>query len=193
MADALLAGLPRIAPAAEEVRLRGLLALAVGGAAGAWWLVQWLLDQPVDTARTWLLGLVAAVLGGVYMLLNVSRRVRTGLAGARLPSSRLVYETRADGKERRTRLAGAVFLSVVVVLMIDRLAGWDGVMAGIVAGAALAVGVGDLVEARRWGRAERERDADLYVRIGQHALVAGFGAAEIYQVPRPPKPDPPPW
>ncbi len=195
MADALLAGLPRIVPVAEEVRLRGLLALAVGGAAAAWWTIQWLLDEPVDTGRTWLFALVVGVLGAVAVAVNVPRRVREGLREASFPTSRIVYETRADGRDRRTRLSGAVFLTVVVILTFDRLAGWGGVSAGIVTGAVVATGVADLVEARRWARAERERDADLYVRIGPRALAAGFGPLDIYEVPSPPphrdRPPPP--
>ena len=186
MADALLAGLPRIAPVAEEVRLRGLLALTVGGAAAAWWTVQWYLDQPVETGRTWLFALVVAVLSGVSVAVNVPRRVRDGLKDARFPTSRVVYETRADGRDRRIRLSGAVFLTVIVLLMFDQLAEWGGVTAGIVVGALAALGVADLVESRRWAKAERERDADLYVRIGPRALVAGFGEVQIYEVPSPP-------
>lgn len=187
MGDVLLAGLPRIAPAAEEVRLRGFLAFAVGGAAAAWWAIQWLLDQPVEPARTGLFALVVAVLAGVSLVANVPRRVRDGLEEARVPTSRVVYETRADGRDRRIRLSGAVFLSAVVILMFDRLAGWGGVTAGVIVGAGAGLGVADLLEARRWARAERERDADLYVRIGARSLVATLGAVQIYEVPSPPR------
>ena len=192
MADVLLAGLPRIARVAEEVRLRGWLALAAGGAVAAWWTIQWLLDQPLQPGRTWLFALVVAVLAGVAMLVNVPRRLRDGLREPRLPSPRVVYETRADGRDRRIRLSGAVFLSVIVILMFDRLAGWEGVTAGVIVGVAVAVGLADLLEARRWHRAERERESDLYVRIGPRALVASFGDADIYEVPNPPD-DAPAW
>jgi hypothetical protein len=187
MGDVLLAGLPRIAPAAEEVRLRGLLALAVAAAAAAWWTIQWLLNQPVEPARTWLFALVVALLAGVTLVANVPRRVRHGLSEARFPSARVVYETRADARDRRIRLSGAVFLSAVVILMFDLLAGWGGVTAGVIIGAGVAVGVADLLEARRWSRAEREREADLYVQIGARSLVASLGSVQIYEVPIPPK------
>ncbi len=187
MADALLAELPRIARVAEEVRLRGVLAIAAGGAAGAWWAIQWLLDQDVDPGRTWALALLTAVLAAVTGLLNVPRRLRDGLRDPRFPSARVVYETRADSRDRRVRLSGAVFLSTIVILMVDQVAGWGGVTAGVIVGAAVGLGVADLVEARRWERAERERDADLFVKIGPRALVAGFGRIEVYEVPAPPK------
>ena len=190
MADALLAGLPRIVRVAEEVRLRGWLALAAAGAVTAWWTIQWLLDQPLQPGRTWLFALVVAVLAGVAGLVNVPRRLREGLRGSRFPSSRVVYETRADGRDRRIRLSGAVFLSAIVILMFDRLAAWEGVTAGVIVGAAAAAGLADLLEARRWHRAEREREADLYVRIGPRALVASFGEADIYEVPSPPAGEP---
>jgi O-antigen/teichoic acid export membrane protein len=187
MADALLAGLPRIARVAEEVRLRGVLALAVGVAAVAWWTIQWLLDQPVESARTWALALLTVVLAAVTGLINVPRRLREGLRNPRFPSARVVYETRADGRDRRIRLSGAVFLSTIVILMFDQVADWGGVTAGVIAGAAAGLGVADLIEARRWAGAERERDADLFVRVGPRALVASFGRVEVYEVPAPPK------
>ena len=187
MADALLAGLPRIVRVAEEVRLRGVLALAVGAAATAWWTIQWLLDQPVEAGRTWALALLTAVLAAVTGGLNVPRRLREGLRNPRFPSSRVVYETRADGRDRRIRLSGAVFLSVIVILMFDQVADWGGVTAGVIVGAAAGLGVADLIEARHWASAERERDAELFVRVGPRALVAGFGRIDVFEVPSPPK------
>lgn len=187
MADALLAGLPRIVRVAEEIRLRGWLALSVAGAVAAWWTIQWLLDQVLQPARTGMFALVITVLGVGLGLANIPRRMRDGLEAPRSPNARVVYETRADGRDRRIRLSGAVFLSVIVVLMFDRLAAWEGVTAGGVGGVALAAGIGDLVEARRWHRAERERDSELYVRLGPHALVASYSSAEIYETPRPPE------
>lgn len=192
MADALLAGLPRIARVAEEVRLRGLLGMAVAAAAGAWWTIQWLLDQPMDAGRTWLYALVVAVLLGILGAVHVPRRLRDGLRAPRFPSPRVVYETRADGRERRLRLAGAVFLSTIVILMFDRLADLGGITAGVVVGVGGALGVWDLVESRRWAQAERERDAELFVRIGAQSLVASLGAIEIFEVPNR-SDDPPDW
>ena len=190
MADALLAGLPRIVRVAEEVRLRGWLGLAIGAAAAAWWAIQWVLDQPVDPSTTWLYALVVAVLAALAGLLTAPPRVRDGLRQTRFPNSRVVYETRADGRDRRIRLSGAVFLTVIVVLMFDQLAAWDGISAGVIVGAAVGLGVSDLIEGRRWRNAERERDADLFVKIGPRALVAGYGALDIYEDPSPPRDEP---
>ncbi len=182
----MLAGLPRIARVVEEIRLRGWLVLSVACAVAAWWAIQWLLDQPLQPARTWLIALVVAVLTAVAALVNVPRRVRQGLVAPRFPTARVVYETRADGRDRRIRLSGAVFLSAVVILMFDRLAGWEGITAGVLVGATIGMGGADLLEARRWDRAERERESELYVRIGPTALVASYAEAEIYEVPTPP-------
>ena len=182
MADALLAGLPRIVRAADEIRLRGLLALALGFAAAAWWTVQWLLDQPVEPGRTWLIALVVAGLGGVSVAIHVPRRIRDGLRETRRPTSRMVYETRADGRDRRIRLSGAVLLTAMVALMFDALGGWGGVVAGCLIGAAFASGLGDLWEARRWEQAERTREAELFVQVSARALVASYGRADIVEV-----------
>lgn len=190
MADALLAGLPRIVRAGEEIRLRGLLALALGLAATAWWTVQWLLDQPVEAARTWLIALVVALLGFVTVAVHVPRRLREGLGETRRPTSRMVYETRADGRDRRIRLSGAVLLTAMVALMFDALGGWGGVVAGCLIGAAVASGCGDLWEARRWERAEKGRESELYVQVSARALVASYGRADIVEVPAGPL-DPP--
>lgn len=183
MADALLAGLPRIVRASEEIRLRGILALAVGIAAAAWWAIQWLLDQPVDAGRTWLFSLAVLVLGVAAGLANVRRRVREGLLSPRSPNARVVYETRADGKLRRLKYSGAVFLTVMMVLMFDALARWNGVTAGIAAAIGIAAGLADLVEARSWRRAEAERQRELLVLVGANALVASYGRAQLFEVP----------
>jgi hypothetical protein len=186
MADALLAGLPRIVRAADEIRLRGLLTLAIGFAAAVWWTMQWLLDQPVDATRTWLVAIVVCALAGILVVLNVPWRIRDGLKETRRPSMRVVYETRADATERRTRLSGAVFLTAIVALMFDALAGWGGIVAGGLVGAAVALGAGDIWESGRWAAAERDRDSDLYVTVGGRALVASYGRPVIYEVEDPP-------
>lgn len=183
MADALLAGLPRIVRAWEEMRLRGILALAVAVSAVAWWMTQWLLDQPLEATRTLLVGLVVFGLGLVLGILNARRRVRDGLAEPRTPNTRVVYETRADARARRIKYSGAVFLTVMMVLMFDALAQWSGVTAGIVAGAAVAAAVADLHEARLWRLAERERGSELYVLVRAAALVASYGRVDLYEVP----------
>lgn len=183
MSDALLAGLPRIVRASDEIRLRGVLAIAVGAAAAVWWVMQWLLDQPMEVGQTALVAGSVVVLAAIAAAANSSRRLAAGLAETRFPGSNVVFETRADGRDRRLRFSGAVFLTVVVVLMFDLLAQWGGVTAGIVAGAALAVGAVDLIEARRWERAEIRRDAELLLLVRPKALVASYGEAIVFEIP----------
>jgi len=183
MSDALLAGLPRIVRASDEISQRGVLAIAVAVSAAVWWVLQWLLDQPLEARQTGLLLIVVGVLATVAAWVNSSRRVADGLIETRFPRSNVVYETRADGRDRRLRYAAAVFMTVVLVLVSDVLIEWGGVTAGVIAGAGLAVGIVDLVEARRWERAERRREAELLVLIRPKALVASYGEAVIFEVP----------
>ncbi len=183
MADATLEGMPRIARAPEEIRLRGSLALAVVVATVLWWVTQWLIDQPLQTGRAALAGLLVLVLGLIAGFINVSRRVGEGLAEVRPPGASMVFETRAAGRDRRMRYSAAVFLTVVVVLMFDSLAGWGGVAAGLVIGAGLASGIADLVEGSRLEREERRRRSELWVLIRPKALVASYGRAILVELP----------
>lgn len=183
MSETLLAGLPRIVRAFEELRLRGALAVAVGLGAASWWVVQWLLDQPTEPARTWTIALVVVGLGAISVAFNVPRRLRAGLGDPRFPNARVVYETRADGRVRRVQLSGAVFLTVIMVLTFDVLAQWGGVTAGIVTALGLVTGAADIVEGNLWRRAERERRSELYLLVPARALAAGYGRLEVYEVP----------
>lgn len=183
MADVLLAGLPRISRAFDETRMRGWLALALSASAAGWWLVQWLLGQPLEPAKTGLVALVVAVLAGHLGWLNVRRRLRRGLVETSVPTPRVVYETRADAGSRRIRFSGAVFLTAMIVLVFDTLANWYGISAGVVGGGALAVGIADLWESRLWRRAERERGSELYLLVNANALVATYGEPRVYEVP----------
>jgi hypothetical protein len=178
-----LAGLPRISRASDEIRVRGWLAVAVAVATVGWWVVQWFVNQPLEPRRDGLVALVLAVVGGHLGWLNQRRRVRVGLRDPRRPSPRVVYETRADAGARRIRLSGAVFLTVMVVLAFDTLARWGGISAGIVVGAALAAGLADLAESRRWRVAERQRRTELYLLVKSDAFVASYGEPEVYEVP----------
>ena len=117
--------------------MRGWLALALSASAAGWWLVQWLLDQPLEPGKTGLVAVVVAAVGGHLGWLNVRRRLRRGPADTSTPTPRVVYETRADAGARRIRFSGAVFLTAMIVLVFDTLATWYGIRAGVVAGAAL--------------------------------------------------------
>jgi heme A synthase len=183
VADAALAGLPRLVRAFDEVRVRGTAAVGIGVAAAGWWMIVWLLDQPVSALRT-LLG--AAAVGVPTLLLAARASARRLDAASRVgpPPRPSLYETAADARERRTRLAGIVVLGVIVLVMFDRLTGGGGEMAGLVAGLFIATGIVDLMEARTWERLEREHPGGLYMLVRPHALMAHMGAGEVYERPR---------
>jgi hypothetical protein len=184
MADTALAGLPRLVRATEEVRMRGVAAVGIGVAAAGWWMLAWLLGQELSALRSALalagVGVPALLLAG----LASGRRLRA--AADPLPPPRpVVYETLADGRERRTRLAGIVVFGVIILMMFDRLYGGAGEMAGLVAALFIPVGVVDLMEVRTWARLERDRDGgDLYLLVRPHALMPPMGAGEVYERPR---------
>lgn len=189
MADATLEGMPRIARAPEEIRIRGSLALAVAVATILWWVTQWLIDQPLQTRRALVIAVVVLILGVIAAVMNVSRRVADGLREVRPPAASMVFETRAAARDRRMRYSAAVFFTVVVVLIFDTLAGWGGVTAGVIVGAALSSGVLDLVEASRWDGQERRRRSELWILVRPRALVTSYGRAIMVEVPEEP-PDP---
>ena len=95
-----------------------------------------------------------------------------------------VYETFADARERRARLAGILLLAAVVLLIFDRLTGGEGTMAGLTVGFFASIGITDLFEARRWLEAERARRVRLLVVVRPNAMVASYGPTEVYEVPR---------
>lgn len=184
MADTALAGLPRLVRVTEEVRMRGIAALGVGVAAGGWWALGWLLGLDLSPLRT-VLGFVGVGVPALLVAgLASGRRLRA--AADPLPPPRIVvYETIADGRERRTRLAGIIVFGVIILMMFDRLYGGGGEMAGLVAGLFCAVGVVDLMEARAWTRIERRAGGgDLYLLVRPHALMASMAPSEVYERPR---------
>lgn len=191
MADATLAGLPRLVRVIEEVRQRGVAAVGVGVAAAGWWMVAWLLGQDVSPLTT---GLAVAVVGiPTLVLATLGSRRRLAAAAVPQPPPRLaVYETAADGRDRRIRLAGVVVMGVIILMMFDRLTGEGGEMAGMVAGLFGAVGLVDLREARAWHRLEMGRPGGLYVAVRPHALMAHMGPGDVYERPSGVEPRPVP-
>ncbi len=163
--------------------MRGWLAVALAVSTAAWWCVQWLLDQPVEPARTGIVALVVVVLAAHLGWLNARRHLRRGLERTQPPTPKVVYETRADAANRRIRFSGAVFLTAMIVLVFDTLAQWQGISAGVVTAAALAAGVADLWESRLWRAAERERGTELYLLVNANALVASYGEPRVFEVP----------
>jgi hypothetical protein len=184
MPDAMLAGLPRLVRVAEEMRWRGGAGVAIALAVVAYWLTQWLLDADVRGLETLVSLLAVSVLTAGFAGLASTGRMRDALRETRPPPRLAVYETQADGRERRARFTGIILLGAVVLLVFDRVTGGGGVMAGLLAGLFGTAGVVDWWEARRWLAAERERDARLYLLIRPNALVAKFGRTDVYEAPR---------
>lgn len=183
MADAALAGLPRIVRADDEVRWRGQVLTSLGLAALSYWIILWLLDGPVDP-------LFAGVVAGTALLLALGlgaitsrRRFAHAMLTLRPPRS-VVHETLADARERRVRAATIMFLGVGTLLLLDTLVSEVGATAALVAGAGVGIGIIDRLEARRWARAEDERDSRIFVMIRPNALIAGMGANDAYELPR---------
>jgi hypothetical protein len=184
MPNAMLAGLPRLVRVADEVRARGHAMLSVGAAVGVYWICLWLLEQPVSPLRTLVAILVAGLPASLTASVGSGRRLRSIEKGLKGPPRLAVYETVADGRERRARLAGILLLAAVVLLVFDRLTGGEGTMAGLTVGFFIAIGVVDLMEARRWLEAEGARRVRLLVLVRPHAMVASWGQADVYEVPR---------
>jgi hypothetical protein len=184
MPNAMLAGLPRLVRVAEEVRARGQATLSVGAAVAAYWVCLWLLDQPVSPLRTLIALLIAGLPASLMASVGSGRRLAAVRKDLRPPPRVAVYETIADGRERRARLAGILLLAAVVLLVFDRLTTGEGTMAGLTTGFFISVGVVDLLEARRWAEAERARAVRLYVVVRPNAMVASYGPTDVYEVPR---------
>jgi hypothetical protein len=183
MADAALAGLPRIVRADDEIRWRGQVLTSLGLAALSYWIILWLLDGPVDPR-------FAGVVAGAALLLALGlgaitsrRRFAHAMLTLRPPRS-VVHETLADARERRVRAATIMFLGVGTLLLLDTLVSEVGATAALVAGAGIGMGIIDRLEARRWVQAEDERDSRIFVMIRPNALIAGMGANDAYQLPR---------
>jgi hypothetical protein len=172
MPESALAGLPRLVRIAPELRFRGQ---AAGGIA-------------VATAGYWAFAVALPTLA--VSGLPSGERVREALRRTLPPPRAALHETPADGRERRTRLAGIVVTGVMVLLMFDVLTDGGGVMAGLIAGLFGALGTVDWIDARRWERAERVREARLFLLVRPHALSARFGAAQVYELSRPRRPEP---
>lgn len=181
MSNGGLAGLPRLVRASGELRWRGGSAFGAGVAAGLFWIATWLVGEAVDPLWT---GIAAAAVGlptFLGMALTSPRRVELALRDARRPPGASVYETPSSARERRTRLAAIVLTGVVVLLVFDRVTGGGGVMAGLVAGLFMALGVSDLRDGARFGRSEAGRSTRIFFLLPAVALSARFGVARLYE------------
>jgi hypothetical protein len=179
--DTVLAGLPRVVRVADETRWRGHSAVATAVVLVAFWSLTWLLGEPVERVRT-PVGFTAVFAPTLLVsLLASGRRVRESL-GRALPTPRsAVHETAAASRERRMRLATVVLFGIIALLLFDRFSGGGGMMAGLIAGLMLAVGIADWRESGMWRDAERARDARLFALVRPRALTPALAPADIFQ------------
>ena len=187
MPEATLADLPRLVRIENEVRWRGQAALSIVAAVALYWIVAWYLDAPFQVPETMLVTLIVALLSATVAGLASARRVREALQETDPPPSAALIETRADAGERRSRVFVMVLFAVSVLLIADRVVGGGGVIAGVVAGLLLVVGIVDVLEANRWRAAELSRMARLYLLLPPNALAGRYGRLEAYERPRPPR------
>jgi hypothetical protein len=183
--ETLLAGLPRLVRVADEVRWRGQFCVATAAVVALFWVLSWLVDEPVRAGVTALAAAAVAVPTLAVGAIGMSRRVRERLARALPPPRASVHETLAVSRERRMKLSGAVLTGIVLLLLFERFTDGAGVIAGLVVGLLAAAGAVDWTESRRWETAERERETRLYVMVRPDALSPRLGAAQIYETPRP--------
>lgn len=181
--DTVLAGLPRVVRVAEETRWRGQSAVATAIVLVLFWGLTWLLGEPVDPVRT-PVGFVAVLAPTLWVCATASgRRVRESLARPLRTPRAVVHETGAASRDRRMRFATVVLFGVIALLIFDRFTGGGGMMAGLVAGLMLGVGIPDWRESGLWRAAERERDARLFVLVRPRALTPALAPADIYEAP----------
>lgn len=181
--DTALAGLPRVVRVAEETRWRGQAAVGTAIVLALFWVLTWLLGEPVEAVRT-PVGF-AAVLAPTLVVCTIAsgRRVREALVYV-LPTPRsVVHETGAASRDRRMRLATLVLFGIIALLVFDRFTGGGGMMAGLVAGLMLGVGIPDWRESAMWRAAERERDVRLFVVVRPRALSPALAPADVFQSP----------
>lgn len=184
MSNADLAGLPRLVRAAEELRWRGTAAAGMAVAAAGFWLATWLLGQSVEVLWTVLGAAAVGIPAAVALAATAPRRVDRALDDTRPPPRASLYETPAAARERRTKLAGIALTGVIVLMAFDRLTDGGGLMAGLVAGLAGALGAADLRDAGRFKAGEDARGARLFLMLRATALSARFGASQVYEEPQ---------
>jgi hypothetical protein len=182
MPGAIVADLPRLVRIHGEVRWRGQAAIAVAVAVVLYWVTAWYLDAPVEPLPALLVLAGTAVLTAIAALLSTRRRVPEALAATRRPPPAL-YETRADARDRRSKLVLLVLFAVAALLVVDRVVDGGGAIAGLVVGLFAVLGAVDLYEAGRWRASERERGTRLYILIPARAMAGRYGRVEVYEAP----------
>ena len=155
----------------------------------AWWLLEWLVGQPIDVSRS-LVGLAISGCPSLAAAIVVARRrLEEGVGPNPTPPRRSIYETLADARQRHARAAMFVMLGVVTLLVFDRTNHGQGSMAGLVVGLFGALGIVHMVESNRWERIERERRVRLYELIAPRVLWGSLAPGTVYSVPEADPPD----
>ncbi len=156
---------------------------SLGLASLSYWIILWLVEGPVDPVFAGIVFaaalLFALVLGGI----TSRRRFAHAMLTLRPPRS-VVHETLADARERRVRAATIMFLGVGILLLLDTVVSDVGATAALVAGAGIGAGIIDRLEARRWERAEDERESRIFLMLRPNALIARMGMQDAYELPR---------
>ena len=151
----------------------------------AFWVTDWLLDQPMRPGASALAAAVVALPTLTVASLATRRRIRDRLVRAVPPPRASLHETQAVTRDRRVKLSGVVLTGIVALLLFDRFTGGGGVMAGLVAGLLGALGASDWFEAGLWDAAERERESRIFVMVKPDALSPRIGSTAVYELPRP--------
>lgn len=183
--ESALAGLPRLVRVADEARWRGQSAVATGVVVAVYWALTWLVGETVEPARTALAFAVAAAPTAVIASAGGAGRIRDAVSRSAPPPRASVHETPASARDRRLRLAGAILTGIIALLIFERFTESGGVLAGLIAGLMIGLGVADWREAGIWEAAERERESRIYVLIRPDALTPRLGIREVYEAPRP--------
>ncbi|MGI9539595.1 MAG: hypothetical protein ACR2N6_05545 [Miltoncostaeaceae bacterium] len=167
--------------AAPELRWRGTAALGTAAATVVYWVSTWLVGVPVDPLWT-AIGFAAIAAPAIpATTLTRVRRIDLSLREAKSPPRNSVYETAANARERRLRLAAIVLMGVIMLLALDRVLEAGGTTAGLTAGLLAAFGLSDLLDARRFAEAERHRETRVYYLIPPLAFTPRFGVATLYE------------
>ena len=165
------------------MRWRGTACLAVAASVAGYWLIGWLVDQPGELRATLVALAAAAPISMIFAAVISRGRTKHGMAALLPPPSISVYETSADARDRHARALSLLLLGVVSLLAFDRATGGAGTMAGLVVGLTGAVGLVDLVEARRWTQLEGSERLRLHILLPARALVGGTSPSSIYALP----------
>lgn len=175
---------PRLARARDEFRGLGSIGLGIALCTVGWWAAGFALVGDVRLVPTGVAALAGLALALAAVGPLTRRRVRAAVR-VDLPPPGSVYETPAAANLRRARLALAVVLGPLLLLMLDRVVRGGGEMAGFLVGLFAGYAVLALGEAGVWARRERREGHMLYVLVRPSAMMAPLATTEVYERPIP--------